>query len=202
MTKDARSIYDFDGTIYRGDSTVDFFRFCVRREPRVLADLLCAAPYYGGMALGVVEKTRAKERFYRFLTRIPDVDAMLTAFWDEHIGCVYPWYLAQRSDDDVIVSASPAFLLRPACARLHVNLLASRVDAYTGATDGLNCHGEEKVRRLFLEYSTCRIDRFYSDTRSDAPLARMARKAYLVRRGRVMPFPPEWLRGESCEDGR
>ena len=29
-------VYDFDGTIYDGDSTVDFTRFCLRRHPGVL----------------------------------------------------------------------------------------------------------------------------------------------------------------------
>ncbi len=28
-------VYDFDGTIYDGDSTVDFTRFCLRRHPAV-----------------------------------------------------------------------------------------------------------------------------------------------------------------------
>ena len=27
-----RNIYDFDKTIYDGDSTVDFFLFCLKRE--------------------------------------------------------------------------------------------------------------------------------------------------------------------------
>ena len=30
-------VYDFDGTIYDGDSTVDFVRFCLRRHPVGLA---------------------------------------------------------------------------------------------------------------------------------------------------------------------
>ena len=33
-------VYDFDGTIYDGDSTVDYVRFCLRRHPR----MLCALP--------------------------------------------------------------------------------------------------------------------------------------------------------------
>ena len=26
-------VYDFDGTIYDGDSTVDLVKFCIRRHP-------------------------------------------------------------------------------------------------------------------------------------------------------------------------
>ena len=32
-------VYDFDGTIYDGDSTVDFTLFCLRRHPGVIAGL-------------------------------------------------------------------------------------------------------------------------------------------------------------------
>ena len=32
-------VYDFDGTIYDGDSTVDFVFFCLRRHPGVIAGL-------------------------------------------------------------------------------------------------------------------------------------------------------------------
>ena len=32
-------VYDFDGTIYDGDSTVDFVFFCLRRHPNVIAGL-------------------------------------------------------------------------------------------------------------------------------------------------------------------
>ena len=32
-------VYDFDGTIYDGDSTVDFSLFCLRRHPALLTAL-------------------------------------------------------------------------------------------------------------------------------------------------------------------
>ncbi|MGN0993694.1 MAG: hypothetical protein ACI4PD_01130, partial [Butyricicoccus sp.] len=30
------NVYDFDNTIYRGESTVDFFRFCLRKKPSMV----------------------------------------------------------------------------------------------------------------------------------------------------------------------
>ena len=50
----------------------------------------------------------------------------------------------------------------------------------TGKYSGLNCHGEEKVRRYREVYGDAPIDSFYSDSRSDAPLAGLAAHAYLV----------------------
>ena len=29
-------VYDFDETIYDGDSTVDFYKYCVKRKPSLL----------------------------------------------------------------------------------------------------------------------------------------------------------------------
>ena len=30
------NVYDFDGTVYAGDSTVDFYFFCLRKQPGIL----------------------------------------------------------------------------------------------------------------------------------------------------------------------
>ena len=99
------------------------------------------------------------------------------------------WYQAQRREDDVIVSASPEFLLAPIAAQLGARLIASRVDPFTGQYDGENCHGAEKVRRFQAEFGAAQPDAFYSDSLSDAPMARLATRAYLVRGERVLPWP-------------
>lgn len=30
------NVYDFDKTIYAGDSTIDFYLFCLKRQPAIL----------------------------------------------------------------------------------------------------------------------------------------------------------------------
>ena len=30
------NVYDFDGTIYDGDSSIDFYLFCIKRKPSIL----------------------------------------------------------------------------------------------------------------------------------------------------------------------
>ena len=98
------------------------------------------------------------------------------------IAVFRPWYLAQKQPDDLVVSASPEFLLAPACRRLGIRPpIASRVDARTGRYTGLNCKGAEKVSRFREQYPDAEIGQFYSDSRSDAPLAHLARRAFLVR---------------------
>lgn len=182
------NVYDFDKTIYDGDSTADFIGWCLRRNPLLAVRLLPGVGAFGGYLLKQCSKTYFKEKFYRLLRSIPQIDAWVSDFWDEHIENIKDWYLLQASPDDVIISASPEFLLRPACDRLGIrHLLASRVDKDTGLYLGRNCHGEEKVRR-FRKAFDGPIDAFYSDSLSDAPLANLANRAYLVDGDLLLPW--------------
>ena len=133
-------------------------------------------------ALGRTAKEAFKEAFFSFLQGVPDADAWAEDFWRTHERRFRPWYLAQKQPDDLVVSASPEFLLAPACRRLGIRPpIASRVDARTGRYTGLNCKGAEKVSRFREQYPDAEIGQFYSDSRSDAPLAHLARRAFLVR---------------------
>lgn len=174
------NIYDFDGTIYHGDSTFDFYFYALKKHPGLVRFLPKQAVAFALYALKRIDKTNMKERFYTFLTGI-DAEGMLEAFWDTHEKNIYPYYKAQQKEDDIIISASPEFLLKPICARLGIrHLMASRVDPKTGAYTGLNCWGSEKVRRLEAQMGITHCDEFYSDSHSDAPLAGIAHKAFLV----------------------
>lgn len=184
------NVYDFDGTIYDGDSTVDFYRYCVRHYPRVRLrwpSLAAAAFLY---AVKRIDKTGFKQRFYAFLRDVPDVDKAVQAFWAEKSINIKAWYKEQRKDGDLIISASPEFLLKPICEALGVShLIASRVDKKTGLYDGVNCGGEEKVRRYREDYGDAPVEEFYSDSHADDPMAAMAQKSIWVKGNRREPWP-------------
>jgi len=182
------NVYDFDQTIYAGDSTVDFYLYCVRKHPRCLLALPVQAAAALRYWLKKCGKTEMKEGFYRFLRYVPADEAFLRSFWKEHEGKLQQWYQKQRAADDVVISASPEFLLQPVCSRLNIALLASRVDVSTGKYTGLNCHGAEKVRRFQEAYPQGEIENFYSDSLSDAPLAAHSRHAWLVKGTDVRPW--------------
>lgn len=183
------SVYDFDNTIYRGDSSYDFYLHCRKKYPRVRRDVFGLVPLAIDFAVHKRDKTRSKQRFYRYLSFVPDMEKEVAEFWSTHEANLKNWYLEQKRADDLIISASPVFLLGPVCGRLGVSLIASRVDPETGVYDGRNCHGEEKVRRLSAERPEVGIARFYSDSRSDLPLARLAKEAFFVKDDEITPFP-------------
>ena len=178
------NVYDFDNTIYRGDSTFDFCLFCLKRDPGLLRFLPGNFAAYLRYLTGSWSKTRMKEYFFRFFPAIPDMEAMLAEFWAVAAQNIKPWY--RQQPDDVIISASPEFLLRPICDRLGIrHLLASRVDIRTGKYDGENCWGPEKVRRFYEKFPEGKIGEFYSDSRSDAPLAQLAQQAWFVEGDKI-----------------
>ena len=182
------NVYDFDNTILRGDSTARFFAWCLLRAPRMWLD---APGQIGNAVLFLLkkrEKQAFKERMLSFLSRV-DVDRELERFWAKNLARVKPFYREKHREDDVVISASPEFLIRPACAKLGIrHVLGSPVDKYTGRFSGPNCHGAEKVRRFYAAFPGGRIDEFYSDSYSDQPLADLAKRAYLVRGEAVLAW--------------
>jgi len=181
------NVYDFDGTIYYGDSTAAFIGFCVRKYPKTLLNLPMTAWSWLLYILGIYSKTQFKEKMYGFLRYVPD--GAEDIFWETNINKIKPWYYDIQKEDDVVISASPEFLIKPICKRIGIKTaMASKVDRHTGKYDGENCHGEEKVRRLYEWRKDAEINDFYSDSNSDDPLAAIAKRAFMVKGDRII----EW----------
>lgn len=181
-----RNVYDFDRTIYQGDCTLDFYIFCLGKYPLIIKwwPKQCYAIFL--YKIKRISKTQMKERFYNFLRDINNIEILVNEFWNKNIVKIMEWYLQQQKADDLIISASPEFLLRPICKKLGVRfLIASKVNDKNGNYIGENCYGQEKVNRFIKEYPNEKINDFYSDSYSDTPLAQLATRAYLVKNGRI-----------------
>lgn len=175
------NVYDFDKTIYNGDSTFDFYRFCLKRHPKIILRLPSLLFNYCIFLLKRISKTEFKERMYKFLTDIDDIDFEIKSFWDKNIKKIKNFYKRSQKADDVIISASPEFLIIPACQRINIRYAyASKVNKHTGNYTGINCHGKEKVNRFYSAFPNGVIDNFYSDSYSDTPLAKLAKNSYIV----------------------
>ena len=184
------NVYDFDQTIYYPDSSYSFVMFCMRRYPRIVLGCLpgdATALYNIYTDKGGTQQL--KESVFSFLRYIDNVDELVESFWRENRGRIGNWYLKQAREDDLIISASPDFLLRPIAKELGVELIATPMDKYSGLITGKNCHDEEKVRRFRELYPDGHVDEFYSDSLSDTPMALLAEKAFLVKRGELSPWP-------------
>lgn len=176
------NVYDFDQTIFFPDSSYCFVMYCLRHYPRAVFRALPLASWNGiRRLLNQTDTKKLKESVFSFLPKIDNIDRVVAEFWEENSDRIAAWYYRQRREDDLIISASPEFLLRPMAEKLGVALIATRMDPHTGKIIGDNCHDVQKVCRFLKEYPGQTPEEFYSDSLSDSPMARYARKAFLVK---------------------
>ncbi len=187
------NVYDFDNTVFVPDSSFCFILYCMRHYPRAVCKAFPATlwQYLCYIKEGRTDAQKLKEAIFSFLNRIDNVEQAAEMFWEEHFDRIEDWYLLQKRDDDLIISASPEFLLQPAAVRLGVSLIATPMNPYTGKILGKNCHDYEKVRRFLELYGEVHIENFYSDSISDTPMARLAEHAWLVKEHQLLPWPED-----------
>lgn len=186
------NVYDFDNTIYKGDSTVKFFFYCLRKHPNIIKIIPTQFTALFKYIFKIYNKVEFKQRFFAFLRLLKNVDNDVNGFWSLNTKNIKDWYTLKIHSDDVIISASPEFLLLPICNMLQVKaLIASNVDKKTGKFTGENCYGCNKVSRLneFYHSDNYTISEFYSDSLSDEPLAKLAKKSYLVKHSKITDWP-------------
>jgi len=182
--------YDFDQTIFNPDSSYAFYLYCLKKYPaavgKTIPKSLLKALAYKRKRINAKE---LKEQLFSFLPAIPDVDREVELFWEKKQSGLATWYLCQKQADDLIISASPEFLLQPICDQLGVRLLGTKMDKHTGRILGANCHDQEKVRRFYEAYPGAHTENFYSDSLSDTPMAQIADHAYIVHKDKITPWP-------------
>ena len=179
--------YDFDKTIYDGDSSIDFYLFCLKKNIRGITILPKLILFYMLYFFHIVDKLKVKECFFAFVKKYDDIPNLVKDFWQLNSAKIKKFYIEKKDHTgDIIISASPEFLLKPICDKYNVkDLISSIVDDKTGHFLSPNCKGEEKVNRLFKKYKNIQIKNFYTDSFSDKPLIDLSMNAYLIKKNKI-----------------
>ena len=184
------NVYDFDNTIYDGESCFDLFLFYIRRHPGLLRLLpkvvLAFAKYKRGKVTAEAFLQSYAPLVSQELRKIPDVGADMRAFWDRHMHKIKPFYAHVRQEDDWIITAAPDFSMHEVCRRLGIrHCLSTRVDPDTCEILHFNLR-ERKIDAFRAACPDGKIDKFYTDSpRNDAPLIALAKEAYVVKGNRI-----------------
>lgn len=181
--------YDFDKTIYKNDSSTDFLLFCLLRHPKALSRVpSIIAGYVKYFIFKKGRKEDFKEKAFS-IVKYCDINKDVADFWHKNKGKIKEFYLKQKKEDDVIISASPRFLLEPICIDLGIkHLICTEVDHKTGKFLSLNCWGKEKVVRFKMKFKNTEVKEFYSDSYSDTPMAELAKVAFIVKDEKLLPW--------------
>ena len=184
------NLYDFDNTIYNGDSSVDFFKFCVKKYPQIKKLYPKIIINYLKYKTKNLTITEFKEQTFSFLNYLSTQEAIVKKFWQSHKNKIKKFYLDKKDhSNDIIISASPYFLLKPICDELKVkDLIASDVDINTGHFNKPNNCGEIKVNNFKNEYPNAIIFSMYSDSLNDKPLLDLAQNSYLIKKNKIIDY--------------
>ena len=181
------NIYDFDKTIYKGDSSVDLYIYNLIRNPLIIKYLPTQVIGIIKYKLKKISKKEMKEKYFIFLKGIKDIDLKIEQFWNKKYKKIQKWYLDQNHDNDIIISASPEFLLLPLKETLKVkDIIATKVNKKSGKFESENCYGKEKVIRLKEKYPKIEVANVYSDSMSDLPILKLAKNSYLVNNNKIL----------------
>lgn len=125
---------------------------------------------------------------HRILRHLDDPDEDIAAFWQRYRHNLSPWYLLQKRSDDLIISASPEYLLKPIIEQLGVHMIGTVVDRETGVMIGNVRLAKEKAKYI-IDRDMPLIENFYSDSLSDMPIALLSESAFIVRDKARTPEP-------------
>ena len=186
-------VYDFDKTIYNGETSTDFMLFFLKRNPKYimrLYNVLYSLFYYKK------DLKKSKEIFFRILNgvNIEFLKEEINEFWkvkkDKIFSWVYDEILENKkvADELILISATPSIFLEKISKELGFDkLLATEFEntnkLFDSKIKGANCKGKEKVNRLNEYIDNYTILKFYSDSMSDKPLFDLANEKIFINKG-------------------
>lgn len=179
------AFFDFDGTITTKDTLLEFIKYC-KGDFSFYSGFVLHAPFLVLYKLKLMSNQHAKEMILRYFFGNTDVESF-NKKCEEFTRNVVPSLVRQKALTEiallkekgaevVIVSASPENWIAPWCEKLGLKYIATQLDIHnnrlTGKINGLNCHGEEKVRRIqnLYDLRTFSSVYCYGDTPGDRPM--------------------------------
>jgi len=202
-------VYDFDKTIYSGESGTNFFTYYLKKYP--LKGLLFGLTYLKEVLFYLIKITdlkRLKERFFIFLESHSneEIEKIVDGFWKEYGKKMYSWTQEElwenkkEADMIIVTSATPLFLLERLIPEMGYDMVfgtefqGDGEEKFVAEIKGENNKGMEKVKKLNkwakennIEYE---IIKFYSDSLADKPLYDIAEKKYWIKKGKKLEGMP------------
>lgn len=185
------NVYDFDGTIYDGDSGNDFIIFMLTKKTFYMTKFLFKfLKKYNKYLRGKIDFKEMKSSLYSFVSNIENLSDYVEEFAEKNKNKLKKYYKEIRKEDDIVVSASLDFYLLPLCSKIGLkNVICTRYDIKKGEIINENCKGVEKVNRFNLAYGKdTTIDNYYGDSKADIPMLDRAQNGFFVKGNKVINY--------------
>ncbi len=183
------AFFDFDGTVTHKDTLLEFIKH-QKGSLHFYLGFLLNSPFLIAYKSGIISNQWAKERILAYFFGKKSVEQFQQEC-NDFADTVIPSLVRAKAMKEikrlqeagvevVIVSASAENWVRPWCEKEKLDCMATRLENknrfITGKINGLNCYGEEKVRRVQEKYplSEYAVIYGYGDTKGDKPLLGLA----------------------------
>lgn len=183
------NVYDFDNTIYDGESLADFFFFIIKKKKsaiRYIPLVLYTLSLYKLRLVSDEKANKIASKMAGFILKNKkDVKRFVDEFWLENKHKLKKSFLKRLNRKSVIITASPSFLMNGIKKELKTkHIIASEFNMKTVQFDFL-CLGKNKITAFEKNFGKKKIKEFYSDSLNDLPMMRYAEKAFLVKKNRI-----------------
>lgn len=184
------NVYDFDNTIYDGESALDFFFYYIKKTPWLVKYIPKVFHALFKYKLGRITAEQALDN-YGFLVedyfaKIDDPVADAEDFWNKHEKNIKPFYAKLHRDDDVIITASPEYSVKIICERLGISSCIGSVIDFENCKITRLCMRRFKIPAFLEAFPDAHIENFYTDSeKNDAPLIEMADHAFIVKGSKI-----------------
>lgn len=182
-------VFDFDNTIYRGESSVDLALFMIKNNKKILLYLPSIFVNMIKYKLCLVKKEKLIKKINNFMSAIifdrKELLELVERFWSKKIHKLDRKMLKRINRDDVIITAGPDFLIHGIKKLLNTNnIISSEIDEAKNKMKYFN-FGDNKVKRYKELYGDKRISCLFTDSYNDRALMDISDKVFIVKKGRL-----------------
>lgn len=182
-------VFDFDNTIYRGESSIDLALFMIKNNKKII--LYLPTIFYNMIKykLCLVEKKKLTKTINNFMSAIiverKELLELVDRFWEKNLYKLDRKMLKRIKSDDVIITAGPDFLINGIKKMLNTNhIISSEIDENKNEMKYFN-FGDNKVKRFKKLYGNKRISCLFTDSYNDKALMDISDKVFIVKKGRL-----------------
>ncbi len=178
---------------------LDFYLFCLKRRHVLVKYIFVMLFNLLRYKLCLISENQfvflAKKYASSAIKICPDAQELALEFWETHKNKLGEWYNAVKKDDDVVVSASFGFLLKPAMEILGIkNAVSSEIDLKSGDITRI-CFGKYKIDCFRKIFGGAVVNDFYTDSMNDKAFMLLAQNnVYLVNNGKARLFDKSKLK--------
>jgi len=183
------NIYDFDDTIYDGDTCKDIIKYGLKKHPILTTKSLIKASILNKKyKKGLIEFEIVKETMLSFIFKIKNYKEFVNDFVNLHMKNIKSFYKERQSEFDVIVTASYELWINVFAEKIGIKHVIGTKTDDKGHIIGKNCKGEEKINRIKEEFPNIAYMCSYSDSSVDIPILELSNIAFVVEGNNLNPY--------------